>query len=125
MATTASWLSNRYEVSESTASGQDVLKRAKESRPLLAVDVSCSAAERAVYEARLTLLYRLLTTPSPITVSGRARRPQDSRAPLPLRRQRSSVSAPWWRPGSREPRLAGRCREIGRASCRDSRCQYV
>src|SRR3546814_17222672 len=75
MATTASWLSNRYEVSESTASGQDVLKRAKESRPLLAVDVSCSAAERAVYEARLTLLYRLLTTPSPITVPGRARRP--------------------------------------------------
>src|SRR3546814_12959782 len=89
MATTASWLSNRYEVSESTASGQDVLKRAKESRPLLAVDVSCSAAERAVYEARLTLLYRLLTTPSPITVPGRARRPPDSRAPLPLRRQRS------------------------------------
>src|SRR3546814_16645645 len=115
MATTASWLSNRYEVSESTASGQDVLKRAKESRPLLAVDVSCSAAERADYEARLTLLYRLLTTPSPITVPGRARRPQDSRAPLPLRRQTSSVTQPWWRPGSK----------IGRASCRGGVGRYV
>jgi hypothetical protein len=49
MAMTASWLSNKYEVSESTASGKDVLKLAEESRLLLAVDVRCSAAERTVY----------------------------------------------------------------------------
>src|SRR3546814_17946768 len=106
MATTASWLSNRYEVSESTASGQDVLKRAKESRPLLAVDVSCSAAERAVYEARLTLLYRLLTTPSPLPIPGRARRPPASRPPLPLRRPRPAVHPPRSRPRPQAPHPA-------------------